>query len=83
MIFKRLLKLKPNLSKMIKSKKFFAICHTKNNVLKFNYIQSGLSEKDMLNLFMGFIKLIKRTAEEQAEMKYRNIIIDLKKKMKI
>lgn len=41
------------------------------NVLKFNDKSNLLSEKDMINLFLGFIRLVKKSVSYELEEIYR------------
>lgn len=58
-------------SNFIKSKHFYL---KSNKILAFNNKRSSLTEKDFINLFMGFYRLLKKSIALEIEDKYKKQI---------
>ena len=57
------------------------IFYTKRHVLKFESNQEIISEEDILDLFIGLVRLIRRSAEVSIEEKYQRELNDLKREL--
>lgn len=58
------------------------IYYIRKQLLKFEKPNECLDDEDMINLFLGFIRLIKRSIEVETEGKYLSEIKHLKNKLK-
>lgn len=58
------------------------VYYTKKQILKFEKPKDILNDDDILNLFMGFVRLIKKSTEIEMEEKYLLEITKLKNKLK-
>ena len=63
------------------NKNMSGIYYTKRQLLYFESRQDILSYDDMLSLFMGFVRLIKKSTEIEVENKYLLEINKLKRKL--
>lgn len=64
------------LAKNIKGK-YFAT----KRLLKFRNSQDIITDSDIMNLFMGFINLLKSVSEQRVEQKYTSEILRLKREI--
>lgn len=51
-------------------------------VLQFEKLNKHLSEQEMVNLFIGFVRLIKKSITEEVEIKYKKQLIVYENKIK-
>lgn len=65
------LKLKEKLNYAIINKQVFKFLSVAK-ILKFTKKYNGLSDEDVINLFVGLMNLVKNIASEKAEIYYRN-----------
>ena len=70
------------MKKVENCKNIKGVYYIKKRLLKFEKPYDLLSDDDMLNLFMGFVRLIKRSAEIEVESKYLSQIKNLENKIK-
>lgn len=68
-------------SKLIK-KQFFYCNVRRAEVLQFEKLDNYLSEQDMVNLFMGFIRLIKKSIASEIESEYKKKLLYYQTKIK-
>lgn len=61
---------------------FNGVYFTKPQILKFK-TESVISDEDMMHLFMGFVRLIKRSVELDIENKYLTKIKSLENEIKL
>lgn len=59
------------------------IFYPKKQILKFQNKNEIISDEDIINLFVGFVKLIKKSVEFKLESKYVREINRLKKELDI
>lgn len=52
-------------------------------ILKFQPYSELISDEDILNLFVGMVRLIKRTTELKMEAKYEKQIKELRDRLKV
>lgn len=67
-----------SMKKVMLNKNCCGIYYTRKQVLKFERRKESLSDEDILNLFMGFIRLIKKSTEIEVEERYLLEITKLK-----
>lgn len=70
-----------SMKKIKVNKEVKGIYYTKRQLLYFESRQDVLSYEDMLSLFMGFVRLIKKSTEIEIENKYLLEINKLKNKL--
>lgn len=70
------------MKKIMISNNLQGVFYTRKQLLKFEKPNETLSEEDMLNLFMGFVRLIKKSTELEAESRYLMEIKKLQNKLK-
>ena len=70
------------MKKVVISREACGVFYTKRHLIKFEKPSEMLSEEDMLNLFMGFIRLIKKSTELEVEGRYLSEIKKLQNKLK-
>lgn len=64
------------------NKNMSGVYYTKKRLIKFQKPNDILSDEDILNLFMGFVRLIKKSTEIEVENKYILEINKLQNKLK-
>ena len=55
---------------------------TRKRILQFQNHNELISDEDILNLFLGLVRLIKKSTEIKIEEKYSRQIVNLKKEIK-
>ncbi len=80
--------MKPSIKKLIpyKNKKMKQTVFSRNiqtaKVLQFEKTDKFLTEQDMMNLFMGFIRLIKKSIAAEIESEYKKKLVYYQTKIK-
>ena len=59
------------------------IFYFRKRVLQFKKPNDCLTDNDFINLFQGFLKLIKHNAEKNMEFKYQNKILSLENQIQL
>ena len=51
-----------------------------SKIIKF-YPQNAITDDDIINLFLGLLRMVKKQAEERAEKKYRTKLTELSSRL--
>lgn len=68
--------------RLIVNREIYGVFYTKKRILKFKNPSEMISNEDIMNLFAGFVRLIKKSAQLEVEEKYCNQIHQLKNEIK-